>query len=446
MALFENVPETFGTPGFNPNARDPRIAASGGGLGLGGRVGAPRPAGASRALGFPTPAAPPRGPNPPGGPTATPEPAPLSGLERIALGVGDFAAGFRGQAGPSQRLMQIRQQQFQQRQQDALQSYAILNDLQKFVDAGPVAEAPERIAKVRERFVGVYGPDSGDFFDETVGKSVMTPGMLAELEGDEVAKAQMASLSVEDYRKYARSPARWEALRTRADRRDLDGIVRPKLAALLNTKDPAVRRQVDAALADGQLTSEDLRGINEGLPDQLRFKPSELEVIARNEPAVAQMFPKVFTTSAEFIAARDRKAEELSRIRVARATQTPKTPPDQATVLRRANQVAFETARAKAIAGVPLTDGDKKALELFRPPVDPLNAELARTMRNASEPAPGAGDVAPPSSSPTPAPGAAPGATRGKPTQADIDRVADALDSDDVNQIRAALRAEGFEI
>lgn len=283
-------PDVFpnsGSPPFNPNAPDPRQSQQQGG-GLLGRIFGGIGGGSQR----PVRPGEPQQPQRSGG-----------GISDLLIALGDFGAGVNGQPGPSQILMQQRQQAYQQKRQQYAQNLQLLGEFQKAIEKAPLDQQEATKAKLRTQFETYAGPGSGDLFDSVLGNAGISAGMLEAAKKDPAAQQLIYMGAGQDaIAEYLRSPVGVQNAITAQDQAVSPAVEKKLRAGLFESKNPEVRAALEAAAKDGAITVEDVRALNQQFgtdgPQGTRLSDAELGTLERQQGSFAQRLPGFKTTEA----------------------------------------------------------------------------------------------------------------------------------------------------
>lgn len=287
-----------GSPPFNPNAPDPRQPQQGGPGGILGAIlgGGQRPMQQQPQQ------------------TANPDPGSLQGvppLQRLLLGLGDIAAGFRGQPGPSQQLMAQRRAEYERKRQQYLQNLAVLEQFGGALEKTSLDQVDAR----RDQFKQVYetiAPGQGETFDAFLGDRGKSRALLEMAKESELLKMAIAQgASQADLLQIQKSPAFEAEAFENADRKNAPSVEK-KVQAFLNSTDPELRAELDKAAKDGSITFAEVETLMQRFgtdgPEGTKLSPSEIGTYNRKQDLLAQRFPGLKADKA-FLEEKDAKAK-----------------------------------------------------------------------------------------------------------------------------------------
>ena len=290
------------------------VLSPGGGIqteGPGGIAAAPQGPGAPvGALPVPRPAAP-----------AEREPGDLSDLnllQKVGLVLSDFSAGAQGRPLASAQLIEQRRQEAERDRQRAIESFNVAQQLSGALRNVPLAQREAQAKALR----GVYGrlfPRGEEIFDAFAAQPALSEDMLAQAAEDPTVAAYLQAPGATEagLAKLLQDPEYLERSAQRADARLLPGVDQ-KVQQLLSSEDPRVRERLKSAQRDGFITIQELRQINESLPEGpegLRLSEPELAVAERRQGDLSQRIPG-FQTTQEFEAGRASEAKLAERVKL----------------------------------------------------------------------------------------------------------------------------------
>lgn len=226
----------------------------------------------------------------------------LPPLQKALLALGDVAAGYQGQVGPSQQLLAQRRAQYEQKRQAYLQNLALLDKFGEALQNTPVDQIEARKAKLREAYEQI-APGGGEMFDSVLGDTGLSKATLEQLAEDEGAKVILAQGgTMKDILDYRKSPDFVNRTVERADTKSLPAVQK-KVQGLLNSKDPAVRAELAKIVKDGSVTAAEVEALSSQFgtdgPEGTRLSEAEAQTLRRQQAKIAQLIPG-FTTDAVF--------------------------------------------------------------------------------------------------------------------------------------------------